>query len=157
MSLLTSVSLFAIIPRDLWMQALLLSELDGLGSCPLGGNPQLGHKRNCGPNLSFLWVKLRVRDSLLTVWHCVKGRFMMRVCLSISYCFKVGIYCHLMYRSPSPNFWISLTGKLFSVAVLSAIMGRGARNSGASDVTIWSGSPRLSQVLEKSRNVGGRI
>lgn len=80
---------------------------------------------------------------------------MVRVCLSLSYCFKVGISCHLMYRSPSTNFWISLTGKLFSVAVLSAIME--GENSGASYVTIWSGSPRLSQVLERSRNLGGRI
>ena len=46
----------------------------------------------CGPNHLLLREKLGIGGSLLIVWHCAGVRFIMRVCLSLSYPFQCGYF-----------------------------------------------------------------
>ena len=45
-----------------------------------------------GPNLSLLKEMLGIGSSFPIVWHGARVRFMVRVCLSLSYPFAVGIF-----------------------------------------------------------------
>ena len=56
--------------------------------------------------IAFSREILRVRNSLLILWHCPRGRIYARVSLIFSYLFQYGYFLSCpMYRSHTNSFW----------------------------------------------------
>ena len=85
-----------------------LSELDVLGdhvSCesPLSWGPR------CGIRTFVPQGRAGSLSSLPAVCYHHRGRLMVTLCLSPSYCFHVGFLICLLWRSHATHFWISFS------------------------------------------------
>lgn len=112
---------FAMVLRTSESKPYWLSELSTL-AYPLGNS-----LKSWGCNYLFYFQReVGICDFPLNCIALCQG-FILRVCLSFSYLFCCGYFInHLMYRSLSTSFWISLKGKYpMDICVLDVSVGGG--------------------------------